>query len=404
VLHLVDVNNFYTRTEGGGVRTYHQQKLRYFQSRSDMRYTLIEPDDRLFDEPLSDNVSIKHVPGTPIVGTYRLLLDVAVMRRVLHGLQPDLIEIGSPYILPWVVTAAAVGTRAKLMGFWHADYPRAYVERPLARYHPLLGHGGCEVTWWYARQTFRRFWATLAAADCVVDRLWKRGIPRVFQTPLGVDIERYHPSHLDATLRQSVGADDRPLVFFPHRLLEEKGLSALIAAWPRIYQKTNAVLVFAGVGPAKHKLDVFLAQNPPGVHYIGYINDPAEMARWYATVDAVFALSAFETFGLATVEAMASECAVIAANAGAACELVSRAECGKLVGYNDVDAIAEKTIELLTDGSLEQAKKNARLYAERNHSWPAAFDRMVSVYREVAAAPSRKSLPKEPRRWHPVKG
>ena len=150
-------------------------------------------------------------------------------------------------------------------GFWHADYPNTYIKRWLTPISPRLAQVVERMAWWYVRQTDGRYDATFAAANCVVENLWQQGIPRLLQTPLGVDLEQFHPCHRDASLRQQVGADaHRSVLFFPHRLQEEKGLSTLVEAFPRIYQAYRPVLVFAGDGPRKARLDAFMSQHSFG--------------------------------------------------------------------------------------------------------------------------------------------
>lgn len=399
MLHVLDINNFFSFT-GGGVRTYHLQKMAWAATQPDLLYTLIVPDDH-YAAHREGNVQRVHFPAVAIPGAenYRYILDLPQLTRVLTGLKPDLIEVGSPYILPWLVPQAARATGAVICGFWHADYPRAYVERPLSEVHPALGPVGREAAWWYARQTYGRFAATFAAAECVVDGLWEHGVPRVFQTPLGVDIERFHPRHRSAALRASVGAsDDRPVVFFPHRLIEEKDLSTVLAAWPAIYAAHRPVLVFAGVGPGKPKLDAFMAQQAD-VHYLGYLSDPAEMAAWYASSDAIFALSPFETFGLSAAEAMASGAALIGADAGAINEWIARAGCGERVRYQSVQGLIDATLRLLQGDNAREAGARGHAFAQQHFSWDAAFTRLFGCYREVLAAPDPYALPQEPRRW-----
>ena len=384
MLHICDINNFYART-GGGVNTYHQNKLAYFRQRGDIRYTLFQPDDHEAIET-QDHVCIVHFPGFKGNPPYRYMSNPHRMRRVLRQLDPDLIEIGSGYLLPWVVRLATAGSRAILTGFWHADYPRAYVRRRLSPISPLLARVVERMAWWYVRQTYGRYTATFAAADCVVQDLQQRGIPRVLKTPLGVDLDRFRPDRREPGSRQQIGATDgRPVLLFPHRLQEEKGLSTLIHAFPRMHRVHRPVLVVAGDGPRKPDLDAFMAQHPD-VHYLGYIRDPDELARWYATSDAVFSLSPFETFGLSAAEAMASGSALIAADRGAVQAFVMRADCGVLVPYNDVDALAARTIDFLGSGKLAQAGHNGYRYAIEHFSWTAVFDHMVDCYCDIVAS------------------
>jgi alpha-1,6-mannosyltransferase len=397
-MHVCDINNFYSPT-GGGVRTYHTHKLQYFLARGDVEYTLFLPSDRLEYEEHGPNVRVVHFPGVPL-SNYRFIVDVPGLRRVLRDLSPDLIEVGSPYVLPHVVRAATSGMRSVLVGFWHADYPRAYVQRPLDDFIRGLGAYGRDVAWWYARQTYGRYSAVLAAADCVVDGLVENGIEKVYQTPLGVDTAMFDRGKRDQELRASVGAGDgRPLFFFPHRLIEEKGLSNVLGAWDAVYERHRPVLVFAGDGPRRHLLEAYMV-GKPDVHYLGYVNGAEKMAAWYASADIVFALSAFETFGLSAAEAMASGCALVAANEGAAAELVQKSGGGVTVPYNDSAALSVATNALLASGEWDSMGRAAAGFVRTHFSWDAAFDRMVKFYEEIVDR-GGLALKDLPRRWNP---
>ena len=383
MLHICDINNFYSRA-GGGANTYHRNKLAYFRQRGDIQYTLFQPNDHEAIET-QGHVRIVHFPGFRGNPPYRYMYDPYRMRRVLRQLKPNVIEIGSGYLLPWVVRLATIGARVVLTGFWHADYPRAYVRRRLMPISPVLARLVEGMAWWYVRQTYGRYTATFAAADCVVRDLQRRGVPQVLKTPLGVDLNRFHPERRDPALRRRVGAaDGRPVLLFPHRLQEEKGLSMLIEAFPRMHRAHRAVLVVAGDGPRKPVLEAFMARQPD-VYYLGYLSNPDELARWLASADAVFSLSPFETFGLSAAEAMASGSALIDADDGAVSEFVTRADCGVLTPYNNAEALAERTIALLGSGRLQQAGDNGYRYARAHFSWTACFDRMVAFYRQLAA-------------------
>ncbi len=62
------------------------------------------------------------------------------------------------------------------------------------------------------------------------DELDRQGIHRVMQTPFGCGCRDVPtPKKRDEKLRAAYGASqDRPLIFFPHRLLEEKGINEVL--------------------------------------------------------------------------------------------------------------------------------------------------------------------------------
>lgn len=106
------------------------------------------------------------------------------------------------------------------------------------------------------------------------------------------------------------------------------------------------------------------------------------VARLHACADVYVSPGAVETFGLSTLEAMASGVPVVTAAHGGGWELVQRSHAG--LGHepgNAGDAARALTAMLTGDGPAHGAL--GRAYAEREHAWYTVFDRLFAVYREV---------------------
>jgi glycosyltransferase involved in cell wall biosynthesis len=99
---------------------------------------------------------------------------------------------------------------------------------------------------------------------------------------------------------------------------------------------------------------------------------------------------------------MASGCALIAADQGAARELVEKSGGGVLVPYNDPTALAREANALLASGTLRERGQDAHAFAQRHFSWDAAFTRMLGFYQELAQAQTPDRLRDLPRRWTPA--
>jgi alpha-1,6-mannosyltransferase len=248
----------------------------------------------------------------------------------------------------------------------------------------------CErVAWWYARRTYGRLSAVMTAARGVQDQLDRHGLIATYHAPLGVDTVLFNPNRRSPELRASIGAPphgapaDGPVIFFPHRLTEEKGLQIALEAFDWISQHVPAHLVVAGTGPGEPLLRSHMQRNER-IHYLGYVADRPLLADWYASSDLVFALSPFETFGLAALEGMASGCPLVAAHGGALPELVQGAACGIVVQRERTDLVAQAALSLLCDSELHRwASTNARAYAESHHDWDGTFDTIVRCYADL---------------------
>jgi alpha-1,6-mannosyltransferase len=390
-LRVVDFNSMFSFS-GGGIRTYHMRKLAYFAGREDVAYSMIAPSDR--DEVEEHgHARLYHVKTPPLlrVRNYSLIIEPRKLLRLVDELQPDLIEAGAPYTDPLlarlIARRAAGGTqRAVIVGFWHTHYPSAYLEFYGSRVAPGLGRALGRLGWHLARRTYGFFDATIAAADCIIEDLRGAGISRVIQCPLGIDIEAFHPRHRDDEKRRQVGAGaGRPVVFFPHRLLAEKGIVQVVEAVPRIAEATGAVFVFAGTGPEQPRVEA-LCRERDDCHFLGFVDGAGEMARWHASADVSFGLSAWETFGFSVLEAMASGVPLVAADRGAARDWVGRAGCGALVPHGDTEALARATIELLQRPDRAELGARGRAFVAAHFSWEQTFERMLHYYRRLVDA------------------
>ncbi len=384
-LVVLDINNFYSPT-GGGVRRYHQEKVRHLGRRADIAYHLVVPSDHDGREE-QDGAIIHHVPALALGGSgYRFIIDALALRRLILAVRPDVIEVGSPYVLPDLVRHAARGTGARIVGFWHAHFPDAYMRRPLAAAHELASVAE-RVGWWWARRTFGRFDHVIAAASCLEGELGARGIDRVAIAPLGVDLELFTPSRRDPALRAHWGAGEDDVVLgFPHRLSEEKRLSTLIEAFRRVIAVAGprVRLVYAGRGPGEPEVAALCARYPKQVFHAGFLNDREDIARLLASVDVVAALSPTETFGLSAAEAMASGVALIGSDELSVGEMLSQSRAGVAVADRDPAALADAWLRLLAPGTARRLGQRGHAYALARFDWTDTFERLVEIYRAVA--------------------
>ncbi|HHX15625.1 MAG TPA: glycosyltransferase family 1 protein, partial [Fibrobacter sp.] len=105
---ILDFNNFWSPS-GGGVRRYHLERMKYYQKQKDTLLVFVMTDFKTYTEVVSDSVIIEHVKAfkMPLYDGYRFIWKKSQVRPVIQKYQPDVIEVGSPYILPKVVSKVA---------------------------------------------------------------------------------------------------------------------------------------------------------------------------------------------------------------------------------------------------------------------------------------------------------
>ena len=201
--------------------------------------------------------------------------------------------------------------------------------------------------------------------------------------PNGVDIERFHPEV------QPFAEHVRPGIvnlLFVGRLDPRKGAHHLIAALPRILERTRGgvQLLIVGDSYLRAKLEASVAPSArPHVRFLGHVPS-ADLPRWYATGDIfVSPASGNESFGIVLVEAMASGRAVVASDIPGYRSVITPGENAVAVPPDDVPALAEAIAALALDP--ERRRVLGRQGRERalEFSWPRVTDRIEAVYRRA---------------------
>jgi alpha-1,6-mannosyltransferase len=390
-LKVCDINNLYSPT-GGGVRTYHEAKLRWFSERTDVDYALIVPGPARKVEQIGRATRIE-VPGLPLGGSgYRSIVHAGDLTWALGLVKPDLIELGSVYTLPRHVRTALrrLGRleATALVGFYHADYPDTYVRPYAQRLGLRFGSWATGFAERHCGRAYGQLSATFGASQHVVDKLAGFGVARLFRTPLGVDTDRFHP-RADAAL-SGLGERTAPRrLLYLARLAPEKGIDLLLQAYPAFRDPARFQLIIGGKGPLEGAVERFV-RTFPEVQRLSYLTSPEAVAAAFASADLVIQPGPYETFSLATLEALATGSPVVTADAGGAAEL-AREFGGETFASGSAGALAEAILRWHGSPPSITAAERAAAVAAR-YSWNAVFTRMLGHYREIVAAQAA-SLP-----------
>ena len=374
-LGILDITEFFGETSGG-VRTYLMEKAAYVERHPELRQVLVLPAgaDAVTEV---DGVRCYRMrgPRVPTQHPYRFMLATRSNRRVVEHERPDVIEVGSPGLVPWIIRHPARRLGIPLVHFFHSDYP-SLMGRGVARKFAAR----------YARALDRLFVTTIVASSTVATDLRRVGIDRVVRIPLGVDPRCFNPARRarGMELRARLGIGGGPLVIFVGRFAREKELKLLLAAWPTIRARTAAQLLLVGEGPLRRPLLESIRRHSwsRSVHWFPFTADREQLAALLAAADLFVSPGTAETFGLAALEALASGTPVLSADHGGVAEQVIASGAGALFTAGDAGALAAEAVTLLCTGRAE-LRDRARAYATSEHDWDSVFDRIVNLYRTV---------------------
>lgn len=193
---------------------------------------------------------------------------------------------------------------------------------------------------------------------------------------------RVIPNGVDVAAIQSVPpADEGFDVLFAGRLIADKNVDALLAAFDRVAARHDATLGVVGDGP---QFDALRAQardidHADRVTFLGFVEDHDDVLAQMRAATAFASPSTREGFGITLVEAMAADCTVVAVDH-------EDSAAGEVVG--DAGFVTDRSVPALADAldralAGETPPRDPRDAAEA-YDWDAVASEAERVFADVA--------------------
>ena len=320
-MRIVDVCAFYA-PRGGGVRTYIERKLAAAPA-AGHEMVVVAPGRATGTERRGPGARIEWLasPRFPLDRRYGYFDDGARLHRLLDRLQPDVVEVSSPWRSASMVAEWQGSARRVLM--MHADPLSAYAYRWFGRVAERdTIDRGFGWYWRHLRRLDRRFDAVVSASDSLSRRLREGGLGHVVTNPMGVEPGIFSPSLRDEGLRARLL--ERCALPRDATLLLGVGRHAPEKRWPMVIDAAMAAaahrpigLVLVGEGRDTPKIIGRIGDNPH-IRLLSPIRDRAALARTMASADALLHGCEAETFCIVAAEARASGLPLIAPDEGGA--------------------------------------------------------------------------------------
>ncbi|MCX4760537.1 glycosyltransferase [Streptomyces sp. NBC_01275] len=383
-LRIVRLANF-VAPASGGLRTALRELGKGFKA-AGHEPVLIVPGDRASDRETEQGRVIT-LPGPLLPGTggYRVLTDQRRLARLLEDLTPDRLEVSDRTTLRWTgrwarrarVPAVMVSheTADGVLRTW--GVPEGAARRAADALNTRTAH------------TYARVVCTTEFAEREFVRIGARNVVRA---PLGVDLVQRHPALYDPGMRARYARVDEVLLVTCTRLsVEKRPGTALDALEALLRRGRRAVLVVAGDGPLRARLEQRARERGLPVAFLGHVADRGALGALQASADVCLAPGPAETFGLAALEAMACGTPVVVSASSALPEVIGSAGA---VAADRGEAFAD-AVELLLERSPAERREGARARAEcfgwgtAVEAFLAAHDTTVLTRRDVSEATIR---------------
>jgi mannosyltransferase len=210
----------------------------------------------------------------------------------------------------------------------------------------------------------------------------------------GVDTERYRPAPDRAAAWTDTRLPGRHAIGVFGRIRRQKGtdlfVEAMLKLLPRYPDFTAVVIGLATemdrAFEADLKSKVAAAGLASRIVFLGEL-PPDEVPLWFRKLSIFVGPQRNEGFGLTTLEAMASEAAVVATRAGAAPHIVTEGETGFLVPIEDVAALTDRIELLMKDPArAETMGKAGRQRIEAHFKIEREAREIFAVYERLWAS------------------
>ena len=379
-MKIVDVCGFYA-PEGGGVRTYVDQKLR-LGCVGGHEIVIVAPGEERWSEVRGPGARIEWVPGRrfPLDRRYHYFTEAEPIYDLLDAEQPDMVEASSPW------------RTARIVAEWQGHAPRSLIMHadPAAAYAYRWLEGLAEpetvdrsIFWFWSRlrEIGSRFDVVISANRSLSGRLAAQGIAHVVTNPLGVEANLFSPQLRDERLRSRMLA--RCSLPPEATLLIGVGRHGPEKRWPLVVDAVTAAgfdrpvgLIIVGDGRERTRVMRQVANNPH-IQLLSPIADRQTLARLMASCDALIHGCEAETFSIVVAEAVASGLPVIVPDRGAAAD---HAEDGRDFIYKSANAgDAARAVAAFLDSERQARRTLVRTMDDH-------FSSLFALYEELSGS------------------
>jgi len=191
--------------------------------------------------------------------------------------------------------------------------------------------------------------------------------------------------------------EDDKIILFVGRVASEKSIDKIIKSLAIIKKRSisKEKLLIVGNGPAMDELKQLTRtlKVEKDVIFAGTVSYE-EIQHYYQMAYVFTIASTTETFGIVTIEALASGVPVLAVKAPGAVDILTDELDGLLVD-NDTEKFADSLEKIIRDPELREKLSRGALKTSEKYSIDTISERMLNLYREVIEIKKSKTKEKK---------
>ncbi len=290
---------------------------------------------------------------------------VTVLKKIIKQFKPDILH--AHYATSYGLVGALSGFHPFIISAWGTDVMRFpqknFVAKSILKYN------------------FKRANAICATSETIKEYIQQISIKDVNVIPFGVNCNVFKKKEVVSNYAKDnfVIGSIKPLESIYH-------IDVLIKSFGSIY-KTNpqARLLIIGEGSEQAALEKLVNELAiqDVVSFTGRIPFN-EVSDYFNQLNVLVNISAYESFGVSVIEAMACQVPVIVSDTGGLKEIISNDSLGIKVPVGD-EASTTQAIEQLIQSPTRCAElgKNGRQLVLEKYSWEVNLQQMIDIYKSL---------------------
>ncbi|GAB6078735.1 glycosyltransferase [Hydrogenobaculum acidophilum] len=305
-MKLLDITHFYS-DRSGGIKTYINNKIEYIKDK-DIEHVVIVPGkkDTLNYINRSKIYQIKS-PYMFVWKQYRLLINQQKIANIIEFEKPNIVEIGSLFLLPSFIKKLKDKLNFSTVGFFHSN-----LEKSLLNVFRLNKDSNMlsKITRKYIYKTYSDMDLVVAPSYYVKDYLNLLGLYNVEVVYHGIDFNIFENQAPNEELKTTL--KDKIVLIYVGRFSKDKNFLELLDIFKTLKNLDKRFhLLLVGDGPDKKHVNKILDSN---FTVLDYIKDKRILASIYKSSHIFVSTSKSDTFGYSVIEAQACGLPVVAYN------------------------------------------------------------------------------------------
>jgi N-acetyl-alpha-D-glucosaminyl L-malate synthase BshA len=272
-------------------------------------------------------------------------------------------------ISAWLAREASEKCRFKVVTTLHGTditlVGRAPSFFPIARFAIENSDAVTTVSSWLREETIREFGIT----------------KEIRVVPNFVDVQKFR-SDLKPCRKGHYAPNGEHILMHISNFRPVKRVLDVVRIFHRVAQEMPAKLLMVGDGPDRDAA-YMLAKELQISQHVYFLGKQEHIENFLSCSDVLLFPSEYESFGLAALEAMASESVVIASNGGGLPDLIESGVDGFMAEVGDVETMARQAMEILRDPA-----RRRRMGAAAREKAIAKFlpEQIVPIYERIYEA------------------